>query len=218
MLSNLRSHVANNVVGYVAVFLALGGTSYAAATGSIGSRAIKNNSVRSKDVRNKTIRSRDMHRGSVTSRVVKNGSLLSGDFKAGELLAGPTGPTGPAGPTGPTGGRGAVGTARGYAHVLPAGPTLDPAFRKNFTAVTRVAPGQYCLTPAAGINPATSPLMATVDWNGTSNPEGDASAMWNPGSASCGGGNNGFKVMTERATGPAAAGLVNDVAFVVMVP
>jgi len=44
----------------VAVFVALGGTSYAVATGSFGSRELANNSVRSKDIRDRTIRVRDV--------------------------------------------------------------------------------------------------------------------------------------------------------------
>jgi len=65
----------------IAVFVALGGTSYAIATGSIGSREIKNNSVGTKDLRNNGVRGRD----------VRNGSLLAADFKAGQLPAGERG-------------------------------------------------------------------------------------------------------------------------------
>ena len=77
-----RHHVA-----LLALFVAMGGTSYAAATGSIDSREIKNNSVRSKDIRT----------GGVGSSDVRNGSLLSRDFKSGQLPTGAPGPTGPGG-------------------------------------------------------------------------------------------------------------------------
>jgi hypothetical protein len=80
-----------NVMATVAVFVALGGTSYAVATGSIDSREIKNNSVRSKDIRNNGILSRD----------VRDRSLLAKDFKSGQLPAGPTGKDGPPGKDGP---------------------------------------------------------------------------------------------------------------------
>jgi hypothetical protein len=96
MLASLRSHVAHNVVGYLALFIALGGTSYAVATGSINSRAIKNNTVRSKDIRNNDVRSKD----------VRNRSLLAKDFAPGQLPAGPRGQTGPQGETGPQGPQG----------------------------------------------------------------------------------------------------------------
>jgi len=80
----------------IAVFVALGGTSYGIATGSIDSREIKNNTVRSKDVRNNELRSRD----------VRNSSLLAVDFKPGELPAGRQGERGVRGGTGATGATG----------------------------------------------------------------------------------------------------------------
>jgi hypothetical protein len=79
-----------NVMATVAVFIALGGTSYAVATGSIDSREIKNNTIRSKDVRNNDVRSKD----------VRDRSLVAKDFKPGQL---PTGSQGPRGETGPPG-------------------------------------------------------------------------------------------------------------------
>jgi hypothetical protein len=88
-----RSLTSANVIATVAVFIALGGTSYAVATGSIDSREIKNNTVSSQDIRNNGIRSAD----------VRNRSLLATDFKAGQLPPAPTGATGPTGPRGPAG-------------------------------------------------------------------------------------------------------------------
>jgi len=91
VLSKLRSHLTYaNVVSSVCLFIVLGGTSYAVATGSIDSREIKNNTVRSKDLRNNTVRSRD----------VRNFSLLARDFRPGQLLRGPRGRRGPRGPRG----------------------------------------------------------------------------------------------------------------------
>ena len=89
-----------NVMATLALFVALGGTSYAAATGSIDSREIKNNTIRGKDIR----------RGAVQSSDVKNGSLLSGDFRAGELPAGATGLRGLRGVQGVPGQDGTDGT------------------------------------------------------------------------------------------------------------
>jgi hypothetical protein len=79
-----------NLIATIALFVALGATSYAVATGSIGTREIKNNSIRTKDVRNNDIRSKD----------VRNGTLLAEDFKAGQLPAGPKGETGAEGAQG----------------------------------------------------------------------------------------------------------------------
>ena len=93
MLSKLRSYRPSHgtVVAYLALFIALGGTSYGVATGSIGSREIKNNSVRSKDIRNDDVRGKDIRTGTIRSSDVANGSLLAKDFKRGQLPAGPPG-------------------------------------------------------------------------------------------------------------------------------
>ncbi|MBS1880031.1 MAG: hypothetical protein JST31_10990 [Actinobacteria bacterium] len=74
----------SSVVATIALFLALGGTVYAAAT-------LPKNSVGKKQLR----------KNAVVSSKVKNGSLLAQDFKAGQLPRGPQGPIGPTGPQGP---------------------------------------------------------------------------------------------------------------------
>jgi hypothetical protein len=75
-----------NVISSLALFLALGGTAFAAAhlaKNSVGSKQLKPNSV--------------------TNAKVKNGSLLAQDFKAGQLPKGERGPTGDRGPQGTPG-------------------------------------------------------------------------------------------------------------------
>lgn len=79
------------VVAYLALFVALGGTSYAVATGSIDSREIKNNSVRGKDVRNRTLTLSD----------IKPSTLAA--LRRGQAVQGPIGPRGPAGRQGAPG-------------------------------------------------------------------------------------------------------------------
>jgi hypothetical protein len=76
-------YVRQHHVALVALFVALGGTSYAAIklpAKSVGAKQIKKNAV--------------------SSAKVKDGSLRRGDFGLGELPAGPAGPAGPVGPTG----------------------------------------------------------------------------------------------------------------------
>ena len=86
-------------ISLIALFVAMGGTSYGLARNSIDSREIRNNDIRSSDLRNNDIRSRD----------VRNSSLLARDFKPGQLPAGARGSTGPAGPRGFQGVRGVQG-------------------------------------------------------------------------------------------------------------
>ncbi len=133
MLEAIRRRLSYaNVMATLAIFVALGGTSYAVT--QIGSAQIKNNSVRGADLKNNDVDSAD----------IENGSLLGQDFKAGQLPAGATGAPGPEGSPGSQGGQGpkgdagpagADGTARGYARVDFAGD-LVAAQSKGVVAVT----------------------------------------------------------------------------------
>jgi hypothetical protein len=80
------------IVALVALFVALGGSAYAALNlpaNSVGTRQLKNAAVTRAKLAN----------GAVTSRKVKDHSLLARDFRRGQLPAGPQGPAGPAGPS-----------------------------------------------------------------------------------------------------------------------
>jgi hypothetical protein len=75
-----------NVVSLIALFVALGGTSYAVVK-------LPKNSVRAKQIAP----------GAVGSSEVRDRSLLSKDFKPGQLPVGAQGPQGPQGAQGPAG-------------------------------------------------------------------------------------------------------------------
>ena len=87
-----------NVTSLIALFVALGGTSYAALT--ITGKNVKNSSLTGADIKNSSLSTKD----------VKNGSLLSQDFKAGQLPQGPKGDKGDKGDTGLQGPPGTNGT------------------------------------------------------------------------------------------------------------
>src|SRR5919108_370841 len=85
------------VIACIALAVALGGTSYAAATlarNSVGTKQLKKNAV--------------------ISSKVKNRSLLAVDFKAGQLPRGAQGPAGPTGATGATGATGPIGPSDAF--------------------------------------------------------------------------------------------------------
>ena len=89
-------------VAYAALFVALGGTGYAAVN-------LSRNSVRSTHIQNGQVKAVDVAKNAVDSRHVEDRSLLAEDFKAGELVAGASGPRGPKGDSGAQGAVGATG-------------------------------------------------------------------------------------------------------------
>lgn len=116
MLQRLRLHLGRNLVAYLALFVALGGTSYAALT--VTGRMVKNSSLTGVDLRNESVTGADV-RG-LTTRDVRNSSLLPSDFEGGRLPEGPAGEEGPPGPEGPEGAPGPAGPAG------PQGPQGSP--------------------------------------------------------------------------------------------
>lgn len=77
----------STVVAYLALFIALGGSSYAAL--KVGSRQIADNSVRSRDLRNGEVRGKDVRNRSVTGRDVGRNRLGGGAIKESTLGAVP---------------------------------------------------------------------------------------------------------------------------------
>lgn len=88
----MRTHLRSNLIGYLALFVALGGTSYAAV-------ALPRNSVGATQIKT----------GAVRASEVKDRSLLAKDFKLGQLPGGAAGAPGAPGATGRTGPAGANG-------------------------------------------------------------------------------------------------------------
>jgi hypothetical protein len=92
MLARVGAYVRRNHLGLLALFVALGGTSYAAIT-------LPKNSVGVKQIRN----------GAVTGNKIRAGTLRAKHFQNGKLPRGASGARGAAGPTGPAGAPGADG-------------------------------------------------------------------------------------------------------------
>ena len=152
MLAKLRSFRPSHttIVSYLALFIALGGSSYAAVT-------LKKNSVRSTHIKNGQVMRPDLRANAVTSPKVANGSLLSEDFGSGQLPAGPRGEQGPQGPEGP---QGPKGSARAWGHVLSTGVLAQG---EGVKSVTRRSGGTYCIDVDDNINPDTTTAIATPD-------------------------------------------------------
>jgi hypothetical protein len=112
MFSRIVRHLRGNIVGYVALFAALGGTSYAAvriAPGSVTTKALANGAVTNAKLAKHSIGPLDIKSHSLTAADFVS-SLLGGPGKDGTNggngsdgaggLQGPTGAQGPAGANG----------------------------------------------------------------------------------------------------------------------
>ena len=165
MLARLRSKLSfANVTSVIALFVALGGTGYAAVT-------LPRNSVGSAQIRSHAVGSSELKSSAVTSRALRNRSVTLGDISvsARASLRGAMGPQGPAGPAGPTlraavpsGGSVQRGNAVGAGHV---GGTNEyrVAFDRDVSAC--VATATLAAVPAgAGVDqPDAGRITVTQD-------------------------------------------------------
>ena len=97
-------------VAYLALFAALGGSAYAAAT--ITGKNIKNGTITGKDVKNRTLGTKKLTTSAISSLSGQRGPAGPLGEKGDRGPAGPsgqTGDTGPDGPQGPAGARGPSG-------------------------------------------------------------------------------------------------------------
>jgi hypothetical protein len=112
------------VLAGIALFLALGGVSYAATT---------------------------LPRNSVTSLQVRDHSLLAKDFKRGQIPRGPIGPAGPPGVAGPAGPAGPAGSAAGSKWVL-VNPNGSIAAQSGGISITTHTTGEYIVNFGSAVD------------------------------------------------------------------
>jgi hypothetical protein len=194
MLRKLSTHISPaSVLAMVALFVALGGVSYAAT--KITTKQLGNQSVTSLKIKNRTILKKDLRPKLVNS------------------LKGKQGPAGPAGP------QGAPGSALAYAQVADNGPSFVSARTSGFVALTRPAVGTYCLQPTPEVVAAafgasgdpTRPTVASVEFGNTATQGNRLTVAPRGATVACP--DNTFEVHTYRS-GVAA----NSVAFTLIVP
>ena len=137
-MTRLLAAVRHQSLGALALFVALSGTAYAAASlprNSVGPAQLKKDAV--------------------TSVKVKDGSLSATDFADGELTGGAAGPAGPAGATGPTGATGATGP-RG-----PGAVELSSVQLQN-GEVSLGTVGPWTLSARCNVNEMNYPITRTT--------------------------------------------------------
>jgi hypothetical protein len=158
MIRALGRFLRRNTIALVALFVALGGTTYAASAALIGT-----NTVASPQVVNGSLQTKDL---SAQARKAMKGNRGFRGLVGARGARGPTGVQGAQGPRGVQGTQGIQGPqglsgpARAYA-VVAADGTVNAALSKNIT-VNKNGAGTYCITLGGGIDPATTTLAASV--------------------------------------------------------
>ncbi|HTE60604.1 MAG TPA: hypothetical protein VK631_09665 [Solirubrobacteraceae bacterium] len=163
MPGRILFHLRSNLVAYLALFVALGGSSYAAVRltpGSVNSRALAKAAVTHKK----------LAANSVTSANVLGGSLGRADFKPGTLMKGDKGDAGPAGRAG-----GAYVGARARSTgsvVAPHGATTSVPLASNgwtqaADELDLIAGSMTVRTPASCTGSFGNSLVVTVDGKAT---------------------------------------------------
>jgi hypothetical protein len=161
MLSRLRTRLTYaNVMATVAVFIALGGTSYAI-------QQLPRNSVGSAQIRSRAVGASEIRSNAVRSPKVRRRSLHLSDLSIGarRALRGRTGATGPAGPPGPgsarffsavgAGGTPVRGNATSFEHTLAGSGSYTLGFSQNVSGCAYVATlgtTDATTAPAGGIS------------------------------------------------------------------
>jgi hypothetical protein len=205
VIRSFSSHARHNAVAYLALFVALGGTSYAAIklpANSVGTKQIKKGAVTSTKIKN----------GSITSAKIKNGSITNAQLAAGTLKAGGVGPAGPAGLAGLAGPKGDTGAAG------PAGAKGDTgAPGANATALWAVVADDGTLARGSHVTSVAQPFgtgtyevifdrdvsgcafLAGLGGSDTESPVGEVSATRRGGNA------NGVYLVTVDSAGTLTA-------------
>ena len=145
----MRRLSSAHVLSIVALFVALGGTSYAAA--KITSGQVRDGSLTGRDIKDRSLSGRD----------VKDRSLRAADFAAGQIPPGPAGQQGPAGApgatgaqgdTGPQGERGPAGTSRGYRSALTGPIPMSTLFQPQKVLGGDIPAGSYVATASGSFD------------------------------------------------------------------
>jgi len=185
-MSRIRSHLSYaNVTASLALFVALGGTSYAVSQlprNSVGSKQVRTGAIGASEVRTGAVRSRDIGNRSVALRDISPGARRS--------LRGQQGPTGPQGPAG-------SGVASLSALVLSGGN-----FARSQGTASRVADHANSGIYRVDFNRDVSSCYAAATLNGNASGQIAAETSTTPGEA------NGVYVYTRDT-----AGTLSDRAF-----
>ena len=217
------------VVALIALFVALGGSAFAVS--QVGTKQLKKGAVTTAKIRNGAVTTAKLGNGSVTGAKVRVNSIEGsrlldgsvGQSKIGvdaigeaQLIDGSVTEAKIAPSARP-----ALRGALAYGLVNAFSPSLVATSSSGISAVTRLGPGIYCLTPTTEVaalaidqngNPVR-PMLASVDWGRT--PSSEEYPFVLPNASSKGGCAAGqYEVHTSNPAGTPS----NEISFIVAIP
>jgi hypothetical protein len=180
-------HLRRNLVAYLALFVALSSTGYAASgkllpRNSVGSPQVINGSLQKADLSSRAVAALHGARGPPGPQGIQGVQGVQGQ-------QGLQGAQGVQGAQGIQGVQGIPGTARAYGEVDLSGVLTRS---KGVVSVTNPSPGFFCITLASSIDPETTGAVVSADIaedvTGIGTNEAEAIAEFNSGASNCPGG------------------------------
>lgn len=213
----LLSHATYaNVMSTIAVFMALGGVGFAAATlpaNSVGTRQLKNKAVTSLKIKTKAVNGTHVKKDSLNGAHIKEAKLGAVPNATNASKLGNLAPA-------------AYSIGRAYAYVNEEGG-IDPARSRNVVNVARQSLGVYCATLAPGIGLTTVAPIATLDKedSATTIPHGggidddEGIVEWDSVAEDCPAGTLEFDSIKQGfASGALVGNLRDDQSFTLLIP
>jgi len=160
MTKGFLRFLRRNTIALLALFLALGGTTYAASTALIGK-----NTVASPQVVNGSLAAKDLSKKARAALKGNRGPRGFTGARGAEGAQGAKGATGSQGVQGIQGIQGIPGTAKAYVRAFADG-SLDLPHTKNVTSVDHPSAGTYCINLTAGLTASDTLPVAVTDFSG----------------------------------------------------
>lgn len=157
----MKTPSASTILSGAALFIALGGTSYAAIElprNSVGGQHIKTGAVASADVKDGSLSARDFRRGVLPRTAGGSGAKGADGATGADGARGPQGERGAVGATGATGPQGAQGE-RGSA-----GPTFADGLKAPYKLVSNCPTGEVLGSKTITFDRAGKVLLSVSGW------------------------------------------------------